>query len=123
MSQKGYLVRELDQEHKLKRLLERENKISYSYKPPVRMQASSDHPPRLSSALRAYGRVSDPLSSEPVSLEERVLRRKQRKKGGELLASEKTWQQVISDVVASCTLKQDETKVGRQYEIILNKSV
>ena len=108
-------MRELDQEHKLKRLLERENKISYSYKPSVRMQASGDHPPRLSSALRAYGRVSDPLSSEPVTLEERVLRRKQ-KKGGELLASEKTWHQVISEVVASCP-KQDETKVGRQQSI------
>ena len=107
-------MRELDQEHKLKRLLEKENKISYSFKSPVRMQASSDHPPRLSSALRAYGRVSDPLSSEPVALEERVLRRKQRKKGGELLASEKTWHQVTSEVVASCS-KQDETKVGRKH--------
>ena len=107
MSLKGFLVRELDPEQKLKRLLDRENKISF--KSPRRMQASTDHPPRLSTALRAYGRVSDPLSMEPVALEERVVRRKQRKKGGEL-TSEKTWHQVISDVVASCS-KQDEAKV------------
>ena len=114
MSQKGYLVRELDPEQKLKRLLERETKISF--KPPRKMQASTDHPPRLSSALRAYGRVSDPLSMEPVALEERVLRRKQRKKGGEL-ASEKTWHQVTSEVVTSCS-KQDEDKVGQQHATV-----
>ena len=109
MSFKGYLVRELDPEHKLKRLLEGGGKVSFTQL--RKMQAPSDRLPRLSSALRAYGGVSDPSSRlEPVALEERRLRRKQRKKGDEL-ASEKTWTQVTAEVVAGCS-KQDEVKVS-----------
>lgn len=106
MSFKGYLVRELDPEQKLKRLLE--NKVSFTQL--RKMQAPTERLPRLSGALRAYGGVSAPLSVEPVALEERVLRRKQRKKGDEL-ASERTWQEVTAEVVASCS-KQDEAKVS-----------
>ena len=106
MSRRGYLVRELEFEHKLKRLLE--NKVSF--KPPIRMQASPEHPSRLSNALRAYARVSDPVSSEPVALDERVLRRKQKKKKGGGLANEKSWHEVTSEVISSCS-KQDKPKV------------
>ena len=108
MSFKGYLVRELDPEQKLKRLLEGKSKASFTQ---LRtMEARADRPPRLSSALRAYGGVSAPLSSESVALDERMLRRKQRKKGSDL-ASEKSWSQMISEVVANCD-KSDEVKVS-----------
>lgn len=108
MSFKGYLVRERDHEQKLKRLLEGKSKASFT--PLRKMEARLDHHPRLSGALRAYGGVSSPLSSEPVALEERVLRRKKRKKGDEL-ASEKTWSQVTAEVVSSCN-KSDEVNVS-----------
>lgn len=108
MSSRGYLVRELDPEHKLKRLLEIKSEVSFAKL--RRMEAPADQLPRLSSALRAYGGVSAPSSSEPAAIEESTVRRKRRKKGEEL-ASERTWSQVSSDVVASCS-KQDEAKVS-----------
>lgn len=108
MSFKGYLVRQLDPEEKLKRLLEGRSKISFT--PLRKMESPAVSLPRLSSALRAYGGVSHPSSMEPVAMEERLLRRKQRKKGDEL-SSEKTWSEVTSEVIASCS-KHDEAKVS-----------
>lgn len=108
MSFKGYLVRERDPEQKLKRLLEGKSKASFTQF--RKMEARPDHHPRLSGALRAYGGVSSPMSSEPVALEERVLRRKKRKKRDEL-ASEKTWPQVTVEVLSSCD-KSDEVNVS-----------
>ena len=117
MSAKGYLVRELDPEQKLKRVLESGSKISYTQL--KKMQAPADRLPRLSGALRAYGGVSAPSSLEPVALEEKVLRRKQKKKGGEL-ASDKNWAHMTEEVVAGCS-KQDQAKVSRSIVTMSNQ--
>ena len=67
--------------------------------------------PRLSGALRVFGRVSSDLSREAVSIDEALVRQKrQRMKPAPV--DEKSWADLTSELLSSCS-RSNEGKVTR----------
>lgn len=76
------------------------------------MQPSGKELPRLSGALRAFGGLTSEVSYDPVSVDETLVRKKQKRKNTSS-STEKNWDKVFEEVTALCS-KQDAPKVIRR---------
>ena len=71
---------------------------------------SADETRRLSGQLRAFGGVSADISREPVLVDERLVRRKQKKKRASD-APDKNWSDLKMEIAGRCS-GTELTKVG-----------